>query len=68
LETDGGAVRVAALAGSSDLAGLAVSPTTASVSWTGRSAVSGGADASAGADVADVAESGAGTAFCREAR
>jgi hypothetical protein len=32
LETDGEGVRVAALAGSGDLAGFAVSPTTASVS------------------------------------
>jgi hypothetical protein len=66
-ETGADPVRAAAPAGSGGVTGLAVSPTTASVSWTGRSAVAG-TDERAGADVADVAASGVGTAFCREAR
>jgi hypothetical protein len=48
----------------------ALSATTASVSWTGRSAVRGAAVGAevAGAAGADVAARGAGTAFWREAR
>jgi hypothetical protein len=60
--------RVAAPDGSAGAAGFAMSPTTASVSWTGRSAVADGMDADSGVDGVDVAASGAGTAFCREAR
>jgi hypothetical protein len=64
---DAGSARRAALGGAVFSTGaFAASPTTPSVSWTGCDVLAVGAGAT-GAGAAAVAETGAGTAFCRDA-